>query len=65
MATASSHILLDALSLLLGIWVIFCSIFAISASDVLAHSLILGSVQHLYASYIYILFLPAPPPFSS
>jgi hypothetical protein len=28
-----------------------------------AHSLIFGSVQRLYASYIYVLCLPAPPPF--
>jgi hypothetical protein len=35
----------------------FYSVFAISMLDVLAHSLILGSVQYLYASYIYILFL--------
>jgi hypothetical protein len=27
--------------------------------DVLAHILIFGSVQHLYASYIYVLCLPA------
>ena len=33
----------------------------ISALHVLAHNLILGSVQHLYASYIYVLFLPASP----
>jgi hypothetical protein len=35
--------------------------------DVLAHILIFGSVQHLYASYIYTLFLFAwpPHPFSS
>jgi hypothetical protein len=31
--------------------------------DVLAHILIFGSVQHLYASSIYVLRLPAPPPF--
>ncbi len=35
--------------------------FVISTLHVLAHSLILGSVQHLYASYIYVLFLPASP----
>jgi hypothetical protein len=29
--------------------------------DVLAHILIFGSVQHLYASYIYVLCLPASP----
>jgi hypothetical protein len=28
--------------------------------DVLAHILIFGSVQHLHASYIYVLCLPAP-----
>ena len=31
--------------------------------DALAHILIFGSVQHLYASYIYVLCLPAPTPF--
>ena len=38
-----------------------------SPLDVLAHSasLILGSVQHLNTSYIYILFFTTPPPFSS
>jgi hypothetical protein len=42
------------------------SVFAISMSDVFAHPIILGSVQDLYAPYIYILSLSAPPtPFSS
>jgi hypothetical protein len=40
----------------------FCSAFAISTLDVLAHGPLLGSVQPLYASYIYVLFLPAPGP---
>jgi hypothetical protein len=39
----------------------FPSVIAISTLNVLAHRLILGSVQHLYASSIYVLFLPAPP----
>jgi hypothetical protein len=43
----------------------FPSVFAMSTLDVLAHRLILGSVQHLYASSIYVLFLPFPPPFFS
>ena len=43
----------------------FYSVFAISTLDVLAHSLILGSSHHLYASCMYVLFLTAPPPFSS
>jgi hypothetical protein len=39
----------------------FFSVFVISTFSVITHSLILGSVQHLYASYIYVLFLPPPP----
>jgi hypothetical protein len=45
---------------LLFFWVIFYLVFAISTLDVLAHSLILGSVHHLYTSYIYVLFLTPP-----
>jgi hypothetical protein len=45
---------------------IFSCVFAISMFDVLAHSLIFGSVQHLHASCIYVLVqfcvLPPPPP---
>jgi hypothetical protein len=36
----------------------FYSVFAISTLNVPAHNLILGSVQHLYASYISVLFVP-------
>ena len=40
-----------------------CTVFVFFLLNVLAHILIFGSVQHLYASYIYVLCLPAPPPF--
>jgi hypothetical protein len=36
--------------------------FQISMFDVLAHSLIFGSVQYLHASYIYVLCFAPPPP---
>jgi hypothetical protein len=39
------------------------SVFAISTLAVFAHSIIIGSVQDLYVTYIYILFLTAPPLF--
>jgi hypothetical protein len=39
----------------------FLSVFVLFMFDVLAHILIFGSVQHLYASYIYVLCLPASP----
>ena len=37
----------------------FLSVFVFFMLDVLAHILIFGSVHHLYASYIYVLCLPA------
>jgi hypothetical protein len=39
----------------------FLSVFVFFMFDVLAHILTFGSVQHLYASYIYVLCVPAPP----
>jgi hypothetical protein len=39
----------------------FLSVFVLFMFDVLAHILIFGSVQHLYASFIYVLCLPASP----
>jgi hypothetical protein len=40
----------------------FLSVFVLFFMfDVLAHILIFGSVQHLYASYIYVLCVPASP----
>jgi hypothetical protein len=39
---------------------LFYFVFAISMFDVLAHSLIFGSVQHQHASSIYVLCLSAP-----
>jgi hypothetical protein len=39
----------------------FLSVFVLFMLDVRAHILIFGSVQHLYASYIYVLCLPASP----
>jgi hypothetical protein len=41
--------------------VTFLSVFVLFMFDVLAHILIFGSVQHLYASYIYVLCLTASP----
>lgn len=40
-------------------------ILAVSAFGVFAHSIMIGSVQSPYTSYIYLLFLPAPLPISS
>jgi hypothetical protein len=42
----------------------FLSVFVLFMLDVLAHILVFGSIQHVHASYIYVLCLPAPP-FSS
>jgi hypothetical protein len=39
----------------------FLSVFVLFMFDVLAHILIFGSVHPLYASYIYVLCLPAHP----
>jgi hypothetical protein len=58
----STHPLAD-LSPFFGNFSFAHSVFAISTLDVFALHII-GNVQNLCASYIYILYLPAPPPFS-